>query len=336
MVGSDGAGLDRLKAAMVARSMMRDWAGGAELVELVRAAHDAGWLDRLRGAITAGKLAADAGVPVEHATDMLAVLVSAGVVEVSDGTYRLSPAFDALVEGVAGVGMPAVLDAVDLARARTATGPTVHKGLNGMQSLVLARDWGVRPGPAARELFGLLYDALPEYRERLEQGGPLLDVGSGVGGALLTTLTLFEKLHAVGIENVPEVAKEVQRRAQQANVTTRVRIRATDASTMDDENVFAVSFWAQAFFPAGTRADVLAAIFRALKPGGLLLMQELPPSATTTARAHLDRLFFRQLGIPYGITADELAAEAATAGFRRSAIVESPAGRLVLVRKPGE
>ncbi|MCA1283501.1 hypothetical protein, partial [Saccharopolyspora sp. 7B] len=36
-------------------------------------------------------------------------------------------------------------------------------------------------------LYQVLYQALPDYQDRLARGGPLLDVGSGVGGALLTT-----------------------------------------------------------------------------------------------------------------------------------------------------
>jgi hypothetical protein len=40
-------------------------------------------------------------------------------------------------------------------------------------------------------------------------------VGSGIGGALLTTLTLFDKLRAVGVEIVLEVAAELGRRAAQ-------------------------------------------------------------------------------------------------------------------------
>jgi hypothetical protein len=40
----------------------------------------------------------------------------------------------------------------------------------------------------------------------------MLDVGSGIGGALLTTLTLFERLRAMGVEIVSAIAAEVRRR----------------------------------------------------------------------------------------------------------------------------
>lgn len=114
--------------------------------------------------------------------------------------------------------------------------------------MTLARDWGVRPGAGARQLYGLVYDAVPEYRDRLAEGGPLLDVGSGVGGALLTTLSLFPKLHAVGAEIVPAVATETRARAEEAGVGSRVEVRAVDARTLEDQSTFAVCYWAQGFF----------------------------------------------------------------------------------------
>ncbi|GLY92499.1 SAM-dependent methyltransferase [Actinoallomurus iriomotensis] len=335
-------GLERLQAALAARSVMRSWAEGAELIELVQAAYRAGWLDQLRGDTTAEELAASNGVSVEQVSNVLTVLTSAGVVQAKAASFCLSTTFDALVSGVSGFDMTEPLDAVDLARGQAgqAVQPTDRqRGLDGEQALVLARDWGVRPTIGAQQLYGLIYQALPEYRDRLEQGGPLLDVGSGVGGALLTTLTLFDKLHAVGVEIVPEIAAETRRRAQDAGVADRVEVRAIDACALNDESAFTVSYWAQPFFSTSARAATIATIFRALQPGGLLLMQELfPPLATQhepSIRAQLDQLFYRQQNASYGLSAETLAAETGEAGFQDTQIIASPLGRLVLARKPG-
>ncbi|QWF78122.1 SAM-dependent methyltransferase [Amycolatopsis sp. CA-230715] len=331
--GAHEDGLDRLQAALSARATMKRWAEGAELVEVVRAAHDAGWLARLRDEITAEDLASDAGVPVGQVSDVLAVLVSAGVVRAGETSFRLCPAFDALVAGASGVDIRTVLDALDLARGQA--GRVAKPGrLDGARALVLARDWGVRASTGARELYGLLYQALPEYRDRLARGGPLLDVGSGVGGALLTTATLFDELRAVGVEIVAETAAESRRRAREAGVASRVEIRTADARTLTDEGAFTVSYWAQAFFPADTRAEVLAAIFRALRPDGLLLMQELFPRDEPTTGTRLDQLFYRQQNLAFGLSADALVTEAAAAGFEDARILDSPVGKLVLARKP--
>jgi SAM-dependent methyltransferase len=337
----DAEGLERLQAALAARSTMKSWAEGAELIELVQATHHAGWLRQLRAETTADELAATNGVPVEQASNVLTVLTTAGVAQAKGASFRLSPTFDALVGGASGVDMAASLDAVELARsqARQAVQPTDHRrGLDNDQALVLARDWGVRPTPGARQVYELIYQALPEYRDRLQRGGPLLDVGSGVGGALITTLTLFDELRAVGVEIVPEIAAETRRRAQDAGVADRVEVRAIDARALNDESAFTVSYWAQPFFSADARAATLATIFRALQPGGLLLMQELFPPLTTqgepSIRAQLDQLFYRQQNASFGLSAETLATETGEAGFQDAQIVASPLGRLVLVRRP--
>ncbi|WP_157777809.1 SAM-dependent methyltransferase [Nocardia terpenica] len=332
--------VDRLQAGLAAKAAMKSWAEGMELLELVRSAHDAGWLDRLRAATTPAELAAAQGVTVEQASNVLAVFTVAGMVEADGASFRLTPTFDALVAGVSGIEMSAVLDALDLARHRVgrAARPIADPpGLTGEQALVLARDWGVRPGGGAQQLYRLLFQSLPEFRARLDRGGPVLDVGSGVGGGLLTTLSLFDSLRAVGVEVVPEVAAELRRRAEDAGVADRVAIRTVDARALTYEAFFPVCYWAQAFFTTDARADTLAAILRALLPGGVLLMQEdfppLPPDEPTL-RAALDRLFFRQQDAAFGLSAQALAAEAITAGFEHPEIIDNPLGRLVLVRKP--
>ncbi|MEU6132685.1 class I SAM-dependent methyltransferase [Saccharopolyspora sp. NPDC047091] len=336
MHDSGTSGLDELQGALAARATVQGWAEGLELLELFRAAHRAGWLDLLRRGTTTAELADATGVPAEQAADVLAVLTAAGVAHEQDTAFRLTPAFHALIAGASGVDVPTVLDAADLARDRVAGAVLpADRDLDGEQALRLARGWGVRPEDGARQLYRMLYQALPEYHDRLARGGPLLDVGSGVGGALLTTLTLFDGLRAVGVEVVPEVAAELTARAADAGVADRLDVRTTDARELRDENAFEVCYWAQAFFPADDRADVLAAIRRALRPGGLLLVQELfPAQADPGTRGALDRLFHRRQRVAFGVSAEDLAAEGTAAGFRAPQIIASPLGRLVLLRTP--
>ncbi|MQY20983.1 class I SAM-dependent methyltransferase [Nocardia macrotermitis] len=335
-------GLDRLQAALAARAKLKEWSTGAELVELIRAVHTTGWLDRLHDTTTVEELAAGTGISIERVSDTLDVLASAGVVETHETGFRLSEAFDALVTGVSGVNLATALDAHDLAlgyAAEATSSSADHRSeLDGARALTLARDWGVRAGAGAQHLYELVYEALPDYRDRLEEGGPLLDVGTGVGGALLTTLALFPELRAVGVEIVPEVAAETRVRAEEAGVARRVEVRTADARAIEDESAFAVCYWAQGFFSAATRDDVLRAVFRALRPDGLLLMQEtFPPMAEqdgATIRGRLDRLVRRRQNIASGLSAEDLITEAEAAGFREPRVIDSPAGRLVVVGKP--
>ncbi|KOV79708.1 cyclopropane-fatty-acyl-phospholipid synthase family protein [Nocardia sp. NRRL S-836] len=330
--------LARLQAALTARSVVMGWSEGLEVIELVRAAKHAGWLERLRDTITAGGLSRASGVALEQVTNVLAVFETAGVVRSEEDVFCLTDGFDALLAGAGGVELTAALDLVETARAQHARAvlrDERRQGLTGEQALTVARYWGTRATSGSWELFDLLYRHLPEYRERLEAGGPLLDVGSGVGGALLTTLGLFDRLRAVGVEVVAEVADELRERADEAGVADRVEIRTSDARALTDESAFAVCHWAQAFFTDDARADTLAAILRALRPDGLLVLRELfPPQQEATVRGALDRLFYRQQRVAYGLSAEDLAAEGEKAGFTGAQVVDSPLGRLVLLRKP--
>ncbi|MBB4689004.1 SAM-dependent methyltransferase [Amycolatopsis jiangsuensis] len=332
---AEDGGVERIQAAMAARSAVRGWSTGAELLALLRAAHDAGWLSRLRNGATAAELAGSSGIAAGQVTDALSVLGNAEVAQAHEDYWLLTPAFAALVDGVAGIELPAVLAAVDLSRSEIARVAEPVRRLGGADALTLAEDSGLRVTAGTQTLFGLIHEALPEFRELLEKGGPLLDVGSGVGGFLLTTTSLFDRLHAVGVEVVEEVAAELRSRAHQAGLAERVEIRTLDARELTDEGTFAASFWAQPFFAAEARPGTLAAIRRAVRPGGLLLMQELFPPLTEQAgsRDRLDQLFHRRQGATFGRSAEELAAEAVAAGFRDPEIVETPLGRLVAVRR---
>lgn len=329
------ADLPRLQAALGARAILKTWSEGAELIELLRTAHQAGWLARLREPVRAQELAALGDAPVERVANILDVLTSAGVTARTSDGYRLTDGFDAFVAGDTGVDLGESLDAVDLMRSRIAQ---PDEPVTGAQALVVARDWGIGPTEAARELYQALYAAIPEYRARLEQGGPLLDVGCGIGAAVLSTATMYPALRAVGVEMVPEVAAQTRRRAQQFGVADRVEIRTADARTLTDESAFEVSFWAQPFFQPDTRSATLAVILRALRPGGLLICQELFPPVSeedeSNVRARLDRLFIEELGGSFGRTAEELAAETKAAGFGDQEIVVTPLGRLVVSRTP--
>jgi cyclopropane fatty-acyl-phospholipid synthase-like methyltransferase len=141
----------------------------------------------------------------------------------------------------------------------------------------------------------------------------------------------------VGIELVAPVAAEAERRAKDLGLSERVEIRSMDARDLADEDVFDVAFWAQPFFPEPVRAGTLAAILRALKPGGLLAVQEMerPPEEPAERPAFaLRELVFSGWGVPFACSAEALAAEATAAGFVLERIGETPFGRLVIARKP--
>jgi SAM-dependent methyltransferase len=184
-------------------------------------------------------------------------------------------------------------------------------------ALTVARAWGGRSTPITRALFeDTLFPQVPEIPAAV-RSGRWLDIGCGVATTTLTLATLIPSMRATGLELVPEVAAEAVARAAALGVGDRVDIRAMDARDFTEESAFAGGFWAQPFFPSASRPATLAMIRRALRPGALLLLQEMEPAPAPDQRAAyaLRRPVFSGWEIPFGRTAEELATEAQDAGF---------------------
>lgn len=329
-----------IQAAMGARGRVLQWATSAELLALIEACERAGWLSQLQEAVNPDALAAFAGVERELADDVFAVLVAAEIVEEADGLFSLSAQFAALTADASGVSLDTVLGLAALQRARLTEvlAGSDEKSMRGEQALALARAWGMRPTQGSAALYATIYAAVSPLRDRLAAGGTFLDVGCGVGGALLITAQLFDGVRAVGLEIVPEIAEEARRRAAAVGLDKHVEVRCLDARALAERDAFDAAYWAQEFFDEAARAEVLATILRALRPGGLLMLQELFPDATATGQlslsASLDRLFYRGIGARYGASAQALVSEATVAGFAHEQTAETPLGRIVLMRRP--
>jgi cyclopropane fatty-acyl-phospholipid synthase-like methyltransferase len=113
---------------------------------------------------------------------------------------------------------------------------------------------------------------LPEVEALWKAGARHLEVGCGVGNALLGTVTTYPQVTAVGIEIDELTAAEAERRAGLLGLADRVEVRRMDACELQDESAFDTIQWSQFFFPTPTRPVVLQAMHRALKPGGYLFM----------------------------------------------------------------
>jgi SAM-dependent methyltransferase len=326
---TDSSPQDQLRAVAAARSTIREWANGADLLAIVEAAHRSGLMQYLEQPRSLDDVAVFTKLPPDRVSDLLDVLVEA---EVLTPGFALTAGFRALSQGRLG----AVLDAVRLeerhaGRALTPAGGQPY--FSGSDALVLALDVGMTVDAASQEVVRTINDVLPEYEAVLERGGPLLNVGCGVAGGLLNHAVAYEGLRCVGVEFVPEVAAEAQRRVDVLGLAERVEIRCMDATDLSEEETFAAAFWAQPFFPEPTRAATLAAISRALRPGGVLVMQELNPDPGHSVRLLLEQLVYRRQGLPFGRSAEQLLGEIERAGLSGGRIVDTPAGRWVLVEK---
>jgi SAM-dependent methyltransferase len=125
---------------------------------------------------------------------------------------------------------------------------------------------------------------LPDVETRWKEGSHHLEVGCGVGNALLSIVLTYPNVTAVGIEIDSRVAVEATRRARILEIDERVEVRNMDACELMDAEKYDTVQWSQFFFPDSIRRSVLVAIHRALKPGGYLFMPWFYSEGNTTSR----------------------------------------------------
>ncbi|RMH23855.1 MAG: class I SAM-dependent methyltransferase [Planctomycetota bacterium] len=250
--------------------------------------HRAGLFDAMAGLAPASsvQIAERAGLNERYVREWLGAMVTGRVVEYDAASkrYTLPAAHAAYLTRDAGgdniaatMQWLAVLGSVeDQIVERFRTGGGVDYCAYRRFHEVMAAE---SAGTVVAGLFEHILPIAPGLTQLLERGGArALDVGCGRGLALLAMAEQFPKSEFVGYDISEEATSAANAEAAERGLPN-VRLVAQDAETFADEAAFDVVFAFDSIHDQKSPATVLANIRRALKPGGVFLMQDIAGSS---------------------------------------------------------
>lgn len=277
-----GSEFDSHRAEAFAEEMLGVLNGGA-LALMLSLGHRAGLFDVMAALppSTPEVVAEEAGLHPRYVREWLAAMATGGVVELDAGfdTYRLPPEHAAVLTRASGAWnlavtaqwIPMLGSVEDGILACFERGGGVPYAEFARFQAVMAEQSEQR---VARRLEGSVLPLVPGLVEGLRDGIDVLDVGCGSGRALARLARAFPRSRFLGIDLSPEAigaARAVAAEEGLANLAFELR----DAADLREVEAFDL---VSAFdtLPAQARPHhVLAGILRALRPDGVLLVQDL-------------------------------------------------------------
>jgi SAM-dependent methyltransferase len=315
----------------------------AQQAALLRGALTSGFLTRCAGEISVQDLARATRLNPGRVRDLCIALRAAGVLD-SDNPdrYRISVTYAPLLRDGADVQFANQLAGIEvngrlLVQAFTPDGPERYQDLSQADRAAVAASVTLAPSTTlGRTAMGAAVDSVPEWRARLAGGEPrYLELGCGLGGAMLLLLQRYPGLTAVGVDLAGDLLDRAAAQATALGVAGRARFVLEDAAAFTDPEPFDVVFWSQFFFPAASRVKTMANVYDRMRPDGLVIVPTLIPPGTSPAdpQTALDVLLTQSWDIP-ALTPDELCTELTTAGFVDPAVRPSPFATYVVARRP--
>jgi len=249
---------------------------------------ETGLLAHLGKPTTIGALAEDVSLSPALVRTLIDVLASHRFVLWDQDRVQAAPALMPFTtpEGVATfrASLRAPLLQADSFRHRLADGTLTLDGWTHTDEAIiesqgtLTRLWTTRALPKLKFLPGLM--------PRLERpGAALLDVGAGAAGLSIALCRHFPHLTAAALEPAPHPATIGERHVREAGLDGRIVIRRQRAEDLEDERAFDLAFLPQMFLPDAIIQEAIERIFRALRPGGWLLVAALSQEGHGTISA---------------------------------------------------
>lgn len=289
----------QLLAYIRASRELNSWINGARIFALLSGAADSGVLDALHTGSTVEQISISTHIDSQSISDLCMAFEAHGIVARDGECYELTPNLARLASADAAVPLTKVIRQARVmtdSLQRIPSSESSYTSLSSEEVLAMAEGAGISSLSSSphvsQESTG---EMLPEVEALWLTGAHHLEVGCGVGNALLGIAATYPKVTAVGIEIDETTATEAKRRAAQLGVTDRVEVRCMDACELQEEKVYDTIQWSQFFFPTPSRSIVLRAMLRSLKPDGYLFMPWFgsPSDDSSKRRGEMFRMAMR-------------------------------------------
>jgi SAM-dependent methyltransferase len=183
--------------------------------------------------------------------------------------------------------------------------------------------------------------ALPDLVIELVRGCDVVDLHCGGGRWLVAVARRFPAARLVGVESEPDSTARAIRLVQEAGLERRIRIEARQVSAITHQAAFDLAYFQHALHELPDPAAALAAAWRALRPGGRLLVLGWCLPATPEALATLHGQLITGVALDEAIhggrlrTVEEHAALFREAGLPAPEAIALPSDATLLVaRRP--
>ena len=114
--------------------------------------------------------------------------------------------------------------------------------------------------------------ALPDLVTQLVTGADVVDLHCGGGRWLVAVARRFPAARLVGVEAEPDSTARAMRLVQEAGLEQRIHIEAREVTSITHRDAFDLAYFQHALHELPDPAAALAAAWRALRPGGRLLV----------------------------------------------------------------
>jgi SAM-dependent methyltransferase len=230
---------------------------------------------------TSGQVARAAGLSERYVREWLGAMVTAGVVEFEPRgkTYSLPAEHAACLTRKAASGnMASMMQWVAvLGGAEDAVAEAFRHGAGVPYSAYHRFHEVMAEESQATTVDGLqdhILPLVPGLDGRLMAGLDVLDVGCGAGRAMIRLAELYPASRFVGYDLCPDAIEAAERRAKHRGVGN-VRFEVRDVAGLQDRQAFDLVTAFDAIHDQAKPARVLEGIRRALRPGGVFLMQDI-------------------------------------------------------------